>query len=920
MTDALALPGGRVPPALWRFGQATLDEQVAGLRVAGLDVPLDRSSYDVLLALLRHAGEIVTKDELLDAGWPGRVVSENSLAKAISRLRQALGADGAAIRAVHGYGYRLIAEVRVTPVAGSGVAPNEAGRLREGDSLPHRPGWTLGPRLGQGGAGVTFQAHAKGHPIRVVKFATGEHGLRSLKREIALARYIRAVRRELADVAPVLDWNLNHPPYFLELPFFADGHLGEWAAARGGLQSLDPPVRLELCARLCDAVAALHEIGVIHSDLKPQNLYPVADPEGGWHVVLADLGAGDTAQSNRLAELGITMSVVVADLARSQRAGSLLYMAPEVIAGEIPTQRSDVFALGTLVYQMMVGDLRSSLAPGWESNIQDTLLREDIALAAAANPERRHIDARALAIRLRSLDARHRAADAEQRQAVESARQVAQLARMTRRRRQLLAGSALLSAVLALSVWQQWRTGQARAHAEVAARLAEAESAKTRGVVTFLTDGVLKQADPYSGKGGAVTLHEAIDRAAVDVDARFQRTPDVAAAIHGTLGAAYEGMNDFPRAVQQFDKQVAALRRAQPVDTAAIARAGASLCTAWIWQGNLDQARPACERSRNDYVAAGLRPDRPNVFLALADSREGNFRKTVERLQPRLERIRRSGDSDLLGHALWFSGLADVQLGNLARAERTFAELTRVRRRQAGTSSMLLGWALSEHGRVLLMLGRTPEGKARLAQSIAMFDAVGGPGHPHGYAPRVHLAQHALALGQWQQASAMATPAFQSLLAKTGWQNWTIYAALVAMTADAELGNHAAARRLMADFRTMARAEHLDRDFKYLREAHWSGFAAAHLALGELVEAERYRERLRQRSVEPGANPLLVAQVACIDSRIAHLRGDGRAARADAHACRDRTLAVVPHGSPLLALPDRLINATNLPASPAGLQ
>jgi non-specific serine/threonine protein kinase len=916
MTDALALPGGRRPPALWRFGQATLDEQVAGLRVAGLDVPLDRSSYDVLLALLRHAGEVVTKDELLDAGWPGRVVSENSLAKAISRLRQALGAEGAAIRAVHGYGYRLIADVSVAPVTGGGVAPNDADRLREGDSLPHRPGWTLGPRLGQGGAGVIFQTHAKGHPVRVVKFATGEHGLRSLKREIALARYIRAVRRELADVAPVLDWNLSHPPYFLELPFFPDGHLGAWAAARGGLQSLDAPARLELCARLCDAVAALHEIGVIHSDLKPQNLYPVADPEGGWHVVLADLGAGDTAQGNRLAELGITMSVMAADLAQSQRAGSLLYMAPEVIAGEVPTQRSDVFALGTLVYQMMVGDLRSSLAPGWESNIQDTLLREDIALAAAANPERRHIDARALAIRLRSLEARHLAADAEHRLAVESARQVVQLARMTRRRRQLLAGSALLSAVLALSVWQQWRTGQARAGAEVAARLARAEAAKTRGVVTFLTDGVLKQADPYSGKGGAVTLHEAIDRAALDVDARFQRTPDVAAAIHGTLGAVYEGRNDFPRAVQQFDKQVAALRRAQPVDRAAIARAGASLCTAWIWQGDLDHARPACERAHDDYVAAGLAPDRPDVFLALADSREGNFRRTVERLQPRLEPIRRSGDNDLLGHALWFSASADVQLGDLARAERTFAELTRVRRRQAGASSMQLAWALSEHGHVLLMLGRTREGKARLAQSIEMFDAVGGQGHPHGYAPRIHLAQHALALGQWRQASAMATPAFQSLRAKTGWQNWTIYAALVAMAADAELGNHAAARRLMADFRAMAGIEGLDRDFKYLREAHWTGFAAAHLALGEPAEAARYGQQLASLSAQPDASPLLVAKVACIDGRIALLRGDARAAHDHAQACRQRLRAVLPPASPLLALPDRLLGET---AGRAGL-
>ena len=55
----------------WRFGAVVLDEQLAELRAGGARVELDRSSYDVLLALLRHAGEVVTKDELLASAWPG---------------------------------------------------------------------------------------------------------------------------------------------------------------------------------------------------------------------------------------------------------------------------------------------------------------------------------------------------------------------------------------------------------------------------------------------------------------------------------------------------------------------------------------------------------------------------------------------------------------------------------------------------------------------------------------------------------------------------------------------------------------------------------------------------------------------------------------------------------------------------------
>ena len=95
-------PEPAAAPGIWRFGAVALDEQLAELRVAGQRIDLDRSSYDVLLTLLRHAGEVVTKDELLEAGWPGRVVSENSLAKAVSRLRQALGEDARALRSVHG--------------------------------------------------------------------------------------------------------------------------------------------------------------------------------------------------------------------------------------------------------------------------------------------------------------------------------------------------------------------------------------------------------------------------------------------------------------------------------------------------------------------------------------------------------------------------------------------------------------------------------------------------------------------------------------------------------------------------------------------------------------------------------------------------------------------------------------------------
>jgi len=96
----------------WRVGDLVIDLTDARLTRCGEAIELDRSGHAVLLYLVEHAGQVVGKDDLLRVGWPGRVVSENSLAKAISKLRKAVGDENAElIRVVHGYGYRLVGEV-----------------------------------------------------------------------------------------------------------------------------------------------------------------------------------------------------------------------------------------------------------------------------------------------------------------------------------------------------------------------------------------------------------------------------------------------------------------------------------------------------------------------------------------------------------------------------------------------------------------------------------------------------------------------------------------------------------------------------------------------------------------------------------------------------------------------------------------
>src|ERR1700730_14624501 len=97
----------------YRFGPYLIDR--AGYRALRGAEPVDLTPklLDLLLHLLDHAGTLVTKEQLLDALWPGANVTENPLTHAASELRDALGADAGAprfIKTVARIGSRFIAQ------------------------------------------------------------------------------------------------------------------------------------------------------------------------------------------------------------------------------------------------------------------------------------------------------------------------------------------------------------------------------------------------------------------------------------------------------------------------------------------------------------------------------------------------------------------------------------------------------------------------------------------------------------------------------------------------------------------------------------------------------------------------------------------------------------------------------------------
>ena len=99
---------------LFRFGDFEADRAAYRVTRRGTAVDLTPKLLDLLFHLLDHPGQLVTKEDLLDAVWPGANVTENAMAQAVSDLREALGDDAAAptyIKTISRRGYRFIAPV-----------------------------------------------------------------------------------------------------------------------------------------------------------------------------------------------------------------------------------------------------------------------------------------------------------------------------------------------------------------------------------------------------------------------------------------------------------------------------------------------------------------------------------------------------------------------------------------------------------------------------------------------------------------------------------------------------------------------------------------------------------------------------------------------------------------------------------------
>lgn len=217
-----------------------------------------------------------------------------------------------------------------TPANGSGRLSGE--RFVPGTVLAGR--YRITSLLGRGGMGEVYRADdLKLEQPVALKFLP--HGLDSDGER--LARFYREVRvaREVSHTAVcrVHDVAEAEGHFFLSMELVDGENLASLLRRIGRLQ---PDKALEIARQLCAGLAAAHEKGVLHRDLKPANV--MLDGQG--NVRITDFGLAGLAESLRHGDV---------------RSGTPSYMAPEQLQGREVTVRSDIYALGLVLYELYTG-------------------------------------------------------------------------------------------------------------------------------------------------------------------------------------------------------------------------------------------------------------------------------------------------------------------------------------------------------------------------------------------------------------------------------------------------------------------------------------------------------------------------------------------------------------------------------------
>ncbi|MEP6618084.1 MAG: serine/threonine-protein kinase [bacterium] len=203
-------------------------------------------------------------------------------------------------------------------------------------------GYTLRGEVGEGGTSAVFRAEHPVHGVVAVKV------LREKLRQdrTAVARFVREARYgervKHPNVVQTIEVGEAGPGmHFLAIEWAAGELLERYAKQHGPLPSDEVAT---IIRQIADAVHAAHVVGIVHRDLKPDNV--MYDP-ATRQVKLLDFGIAtdtDMAPEQRLTRAGFFV-------------GTLMYVAPEALSGELVSPAADQYSLATIAYLLLTGSL-----------------------------------------------------------------------------------------------------------------------------------------------------------------------------------------------------------------------------------------------------------------------------------------------------------------------------------------------------------------------------------------------------------------------------------------------------------------------------------------------------------------------------------------------------------------------------------
>lgn len=197
--------------------------------------------------------------------------------------------------------------------------------------------YRLAEWLGEGGMGIVYRAHDEVLDRDVaIKFllpqyiASTEAGERFMREARAVARLSHPNIMMLYDVGKELDW------HYMVLEYIPGKNLRDITKAQEGPFPLGEA--LTAIQSVLEALAYAHAQGIIHRDIKPENLQRTPDGQ----IKVTDFGISIARGESRVTETGVVI-------------GTLHYLAPEVIQGQPPDARSDLYAVGVVLYELLAG-------------------------------------------------------------------------------------------------------------------------------------------------------------------------------------------------------------------------------------------------------------------------------------------------------------------------------------------------------------------------------------------------------------------------------------------------------------------------------------------------------------------------------------------------------------------------------------